>query len=572
MKKLFLVLFLYPIVTYSQYNSLHDSLSITNVKSDFAYLIQKEIEDSFYLDVSQLVEGKLEFPYYLIDGITPSFDPNPPTYLKDKKTSFFEGTLNYDEILKRITFADSYGDFLYRFSFKNVSSSYVYIFNYRVRSYENGTPLNNDNYEFFKEIYQNGTLIREEIENTIYTYDTSGNIEEKAYYKNGNIAELFNNDEVSELQLKSGKTLKNRKTIETFYDKKGNIKSIFEFTQADNYVFYEECKCCPTLENYTSRSNRNKLARIFFEWSHSECPEFWQSPYLPVISEKIESFDSNGKLKYKEISLNKPANNIDQLNKISYNRDKAKSHYYNNNKGINLPNYYKISFMVNYDTTQYYDPHQNQKKTYSVSSWLIPSKTYKPGVIDNLSEIYFVNAKSGLNVRDNNSLDGNKIGGLSYGSLVYIAKENQGELIVNDTDPETGDKNQIKGNWVVVGSMNFKSSFFNKDLIGGYAFDGFLTKVKTDSFDHFKFFEDEKRVHSSVLDKTYDKDGYAIFKYEGEVYTGLSINFYDDGQLRTVANYKNGRYDGMMKVWNEYGAMFYDAYYEMGKKMIDTYY
>ena len=185
MKKLFLVLFLYPIVTYSQYNSLHDSLSITNVKSDFAYLIQKEIEDSFYLDASQLVEGKLEFPYYLIDGITPSFDPNPPTYLKDKKTSFFEGTLNYDEILKRITFGNSYGDFLYRFSFKNVSSSYVYIFNYRVRSYENGTPLNNDNYEFFKEIYQNGTLIREEIENTIYTYDTSGNIEEKAYYKNG---------------------------------------------------------------------------------------------------------------------------------------------------------------------------------------------------------------------------------------------------------------------------------------------------------------------------------------------------------------------------------------------------
>ena len=83
MKKLFLVLFLYPIVTYSQYNSLHDSLSIANVKSDFAHLIQKEIEDSFYLDVSQLVEGKLEFPYYLIDGITPSFDPKP--------TNLFEG-------------------------------------------------------------------------------------------------------------------------------------------------------------------------------------------------------------------------------------------------------------------------------------------------------------------------------------------------------------------------------------------------------------------------------------------------------------------------------------------------
>ena len=572
MKKLFLVLFLYPIITYSQYNSWHDSLAITNVKRDFAHLIQKEIEESFYLDVSKLVEGKLEFPWYEFDGITPSFDPNPPTYYKDKKTSFFEGKLNYDEIIKRITFGDSYGDFLYRFSFKNVSSPYIHIFNYRVISYENGTPLNNDKNEFFKEVYLNGILIREEIENTIYTYDTSGNIEEKAYYKNGNIAELFNNDEVTELQLKSGRTLKNRKTTETFYDKNGNIKTVFKFTQADNYVFYETCKCCPTLENYTSISKRRKLADIFFEWSHSDCAEFWQSPYLPVISEKIESYDSNGKLIYKKISLNKPANNIDQLNEISYNKDKATSHYYNNDKGINLPNYYKTSFMVKYDTSQYYDPHENQKKTYSVSSRLIPSKTYEPGVIDNLSEIYFVNAKSGLNVRDNNSLDGNKIGGLPYGSLVYIAEENQGELIVNDTDPETGEKKQIKGNWVVVGSMNFKSSFFNKDLIGGYAFDGFLTKVKTDSFDYFQFLETENRVHYSELDKTYDKDGYEIFKYEGEVYTGLSINFYDDGQLNTVANYKNGRYDGMMKVWNEYGAMFYDAYYEMGKKMSDTYY
>ena len=572
MKKLFLVLFLYPIITYGQYNSWHDSLAIINVKRDFAHLIQKEIEESFYLDVSKLVEGKLEFPWYEFDGITPSFDPKPPTHYKDKKTSFFEGKLNYDEIIKRITFGDSYGDFLYRFSFKNVSSPYIHIFNYRVISYENGTPLNNDKNEFFKEVYLNGILIREEIENTIYTYDTSGNIEEKAYYKNGNIAELFNNDEVTELQLKSGRTLKNRKTTETFYDKNGNIKTVFKFTQADNYVFYETCKCCPTLENYTSISKRRKLADIFFEWSHSDCAEFWQSPYLPVISEKIESYDSNGKLIYKKISLNKPANNIDQLNEISYNKDKATSHYYNNDKGINLPNYYKTSFMVKYDTSQYYDPHENQKKTYSVSSRLIPSKTYEPGVIDNLSEIYFVNAKSGLNVRDNNSLDGNKIGGLPYGSLVYIAEENQGELIVNDTDPETGEKKQIKGNWVVVGSMNFKSSFFNKDLIGGYAFDGFLTKVKTDSFDYFQFLETENRVHYSELDKTYDKDGYAIFKYEGEVYTGLSINFYDDGQLRTVENYKNGRYDGMMKVWNEYGAMFYDAYYEMGKKMSDTYY
>jgi len=40
-------------------------------------------------------------------------------------------------------------------------------------------------------------------------------------------------------------------------------------------------------------------------------------------------------------------------------------------------------------------------------------------------------------------LDGNKINKLPYGSLVYLAKENQDELTVTDTDPITGEKKQI---------------------------------------------------------------------------------------------------------------------------------
>ena len=78
-------------------------------------------------------------------------------------------------------------------------------------------------------------------------------------------------------------------------------------------------------------------------------------------------------------------------------------------------------------------------------------------------------------------------------------------LTVNDTDPITGEKTQIKGNWVTVVSMDFKQTFFNENVISGYAFDGFLTKVKTDSFDHFQFLETENRVHYSELE-------------EGEVY------------------------------------------------------
>ena len=100
-------------------------------------------------------------------------------------------------------------------------------------------------------------------------------------------------------------------------------------------------------------------------------------------------------------------------------------------------------------------------------------------------------------------MDGNKINKLPYGSLVYLAKENQDELTVTDTDPITGEKKQIDWNWVELVSMNYETSY-NKNITSGYAFDGFLTKVKTDSFDYFKFIETENRVLYSEL-----KDGEA---------------------------------------------------------------
>ena len=100
---------------------------------------------------------------------------------------------------------------------------------------------------------------------------------------------------------------------------------------------------------------------------------------------------------------------------------------YYNSEDINFPKENQLRFRIDYN--------QNQVKSYKVSNnW---------ETID-LSEIYFVNAKSSLNVRDNNSLDGNKINKLPYGSLVYLAQENQGELTITDTDPITGEKNKLK--------------------------------------------------------------------------------------------------------------------------------
>ena len=446
--------------------------------------------------------------------------------------------LTYDEILSRISVSESYGDYLYSFSHKNESSPYLYKMHYYPPFKRYGNKNGSDE-DLIKEVYLNGSLIQEEVGNTIYKYDSSGNVEEKAYFKNGNLAELFNNDEIYELKLNNGRILKNRKTTETFFDKNGNVKLKYEFLQAVNYTFSEQCKCCPDFENPNSKSNRGKRAAIDFEWGNSDCAEMYEVSYRPVISEKTEIFYPNGLPKSKEFYFGLSSSNI------SYDGKKMSE-----DEDVKEPDGGGGGYLsINYD--------QNQEKSYKFS---------RNGAIDDLSEVYFVNAKSGLNVRDNNSLDGNKINGLPYGSLVYLQGkdfkkfkiQDLGKLSVYDTDPITGEKKQIDGNWVELVSMNYETSY-NKNITSGYAFDGFLTKVKTDSFDYFKFLETENRVLYSEL-----KEGEA-YLYKGQKYTGLAISFHDNGQLAFAASYKDGKLNGWWRKWEENGSLFLETQYVDGE-------
>ena len=456
-----------------------------------------------------------------------SFYGNNSSHLNNNGTYYIysEGLV---ETTLNVSKTESYEDYLYSFSHKKESSPNLYKMHYYPNiDMSNGNDLN----KLIKEVYLNGSLIQEEVGNTIYTYDSSGNVEEKAYFKNGKLAELFNNDEIFELKLNSGRILKNRKTTETFFDENGNVKLKYEFLQAVNYTFSEQCKCCPDFENYTSKSNRRRIDAIDYEWRNSDCAEMDEVSYRPVISEKTETFYSNGLPKSKEFYFGLfPSNVIYDGKNLSEDEDV---------KEPDGGGYLNLS--INYD--------QNQEKSYKFS---------ENGAIDDLSKVYFVNAKSGLNVRDNNSFDGNKIEGLTYGSLVYLAKENQGELTVTDTDPITGEKKQIKGNWVRLTSMNYETSY-NKNITSGYAFDGFLTKVKTDSFDYFKFLETENRILYSEL-----KEGEA-YLYKGQKYTGLAISFYDNGQLAFAASYKDGKLNGWWRKWEENGSLFLETEYVDGE-------
>ena len=163
---------------------------------------------------------------------------------------------------------------------------------------------------------------------------------------------------------------------------------------------------------------------------------------------------------------------------------------------------------------------------------------------------YYVSAKGGLNVREAPEAKAKKVSTLSYGTFVSIESRTDIKLTISDTDKRTRVKKQIEGEWVkIVSEKN----------INGYVFEGFLTKVKSDSFDYLKSLETENRVLYRELEEG------EVYIFKGEKYTGLAISFYDNGQLAFAASYKEGKLNGWWKKWEENGSLFLETEYVDGE-------
>ena len=163
---------------------------------------------------------------------------------------------------------------------------------------------------------------------------------------------------------------------------------------------------------------------------------------------------------------------------------------------------------------------------------------------------YYVSANGGLNVREAPEAKAKKVSTLSYGTFVSIKSRTAIKLTINDTDKETRVTKVVEGEWVEIVSEN---------NIVGYVFDGFLTKVKTASFDYLKFIETENRVLYSDLEEGQE------YLYKGQKYTGLAISFYDNGQLAFAASYKDGKLNGWWRRWEENGSLFLEKEYLDGE-------
>ena len=102
-------------------------------------------------------------------------------------------------------------------------------------------------------------------------------------------------------------------------------------------------------------------------------------------------------------------------------------------------------------------------------------------------DYYFINAKSGLNVRSDSNLSSQKIAKIPFGVMVEKISDTNEELIINDNGKE------IKGRWVKIKYNNYmylvskETEPFERE---GYVFDGFLKKMK-----------DENLVNTTKIDK-----------------------------------------------------------------------
>ncbi|WP_271407361.1 SH3 domain-containing protein [Tenacibaculum soleae] len=107
--------------------------------------------------------------------------------------------------------------------------------------------------------------------------------------------------------------------------------------------------------------------------------------------------------------------------------------------------------------------------------------------INNNAQEYFVNAKSGLNVRENGDLNSKKIGKLAYTEKVEIIEKNNIETSIVDNGKE------IYGFWFKIKSKN----------INGYVFSKFLSKsnlyekIKIKEIENFEFYEKNFEISSA---------------------------------------------------------------------------
>ena len=181
-------------------------------------------------------------------------------------------------------------------------------------------------------------------------------------------------------------------------------------------------------------------------------------------------------------------------------------------------------------------------------------------------DYYFVNAENGLNIRADKKASSEKLGKLACGTMV----EKIADTNITLTENDNGKK--IEGKWVKIKYNNYlylvskeKQSFERE----GFVFDGYLTKIKEESFIDFKKIEKAKY---EALKQTASKTIYKpkkianldsikiILKDRVEWVTDFEEGMEREDALKSIL-IDNGQKLIINQVSNDYGFSDFSAYY-----------
>lgn len=125
-------------------------------------------------------------------------------------------------------------------------------------------------------------------------------------------------------------------------------------------------------------------------------------------------------------------------------------------------------------------------------------------------DLYFVSLKNGLNVREKPSTSGNRIGVLNFNSLVNIVSKTGIEFTIDDNDITK----IISGQWVKIESV-YQGKSTSANIVSGYVFDGYLSKLSTRiTQEHYFGYPSNRKAYEGtyeegklISEKCWDEDG-----------------------------------------------------------------
>ncbi|MDP6532823.1 MAG: SH3 domain-containing protein [Candidatus Marinimicrobia bacterium] len=125
-------------------------------------------------------------------------------------------------------------------------------------------------------------------------------------------------------------------------------------------------------------------------------------------------------------------------------------------------------------------------------------------------DLYSVSSKNGFNVREKPSTSGNRIGVLNFNSLVNIVSKTGIEFTIDDNDITK----IISGQWVKIESV-YQGKSTSANIVSGYVFDGYLSKLSTRiTQEHYFGYPSNRKAYEGtyeegklISEKCWDEDG-----------------------------------------------------------------